>query len=282
MKKVVISLVCILSILLTAYSQQREELFDKVALVVNSEPVLKSDIEFAKQWYNVKNNREAEEKLVDSIIVYQQASKVGISVSSKEVEQAILNIAKANSIYSLEEFKKKLSQEEIPYEKLREFIRRDLVVNRFLQFYLRQTMSKGVIEGELQEIKKVRIIFISKEREEYSKLLRDISKKLTRDNFPVLAKQLSDDKFTADNDGLLGEVKKGDLVKELDEAVFSHKVGDIFNVETEKGTYFVYIESEGKKLLPREDFEKSSLDKFKKEYQVYLKKLKEQTVIQRL
>lgn len=282
MKKVLISLVCILSTLLTAYSQQKEELFDKVALVVNSEPVLKSDIEFAKQWYNVKSDREAEEKLVESIIVYQQASKVGISVTSKEVEQAILSIAKANGIYSLEEFKKKLSQEEIPYEKLREFIRRDLVVNRFLQFYLRQTMSKGVIEGELQEIKKVRIIFISKEREEYSKLLRDLSKKLTRDNFPVLAKQLSDDKFTADNDGLLGEVKKGDLVKELDEAVFSHKVGDIFNVETEKGTYFVYIESEGKKLLPRENFEKSSLDRFKKDYQVYLKKLKEQAVIQRL
>lgn len=283
MKKITISLlISILTIFTLSYSQQREELLDKVALVVNSEPVLKSDIEFARQWYGVKTDREAEEKLIDSILVYQQGLKVGISASSKEVDQAILSIAQANGIDSLNKFKDKLSQEGISYEKLRDFIRRDLVVNRFLQFYLRQTVSKGVIEGELQEIRRVRIILVSKSRDDYLQVVKELSKRLSKENFPALAKEFSDDKFTAENDGLLGEVRKGELIKELDEEVFKRKVGDIFKVETESGTYFVYIEREDKKLLPKADFEKSSLEKFKKDYQVYLKKLKEKAVIQRL
>lgn len=259
-----------------------KELFDKVVLVINSEPVLKSDVEFAKQWYNVKTEQEAEEKIIDSILLYEQALKVGISARPAEVEEAILNIAKANSINSLDEFKKKLSEENIPYEKVKEFIKRDMVANRFLHFYLRQTLSKGVIEGELQDVRKVRIIFLSKDREDYTSTVKDVEKNITKENFQNLARQYSDDKFTAESGGLLGEVKKGELLKELDESVFSHKTGDIFKVETDKGTYFVYVENQEKKLLPREDFQQKSLEKFQREYDIYLKKLREQAVIQRL
>lgn len=282
MKKIVISLLSTFLVVFLALAQTKEELFDKVALVVNSEPVLKSDIEFAKQWYNVKTDREAEEKLIESILVYQQATKMGISVSPKEVEQAILSIAQANGINDLKEFKERLAQEGVSYEKLKEFIKRDLVANRFLQLYLRQSISKGVVEGELQDIKRVRMIYVSRSREDYNQVVKELSSKLTKDNFASLAKQYSDDKFTAENDGLLGDVRRGELVKELDEEVFRHRAGEIFKVEDKDGTYFVYIEKEERKLLPKEGFEKESLEKLKKDYQVYLKKLKEQAVIQRL
>lgn len=282
MKRIVISLVSVLLFVFLAQAEPKEELFDKVALVVNSEPVLKSDIEFAKQWYNTRSSKEAEEKLIESILIYQQATKMGISASPKEVEQAILSIAQANGINDLKEFKERLSQEGFSYEKLKEFIKRDLVANRFLQLYLRQSVSKGVVEGELQDIKKVRMIYVSKNREDYNQVVKELSTKLNKDNFAVFAKQYSDDKFTAENEGLLGDIRKGELVKELDEEVFKHKAGEIFKVDTNDGTYFVYIEKEEKKLLPKEGFEKESLEKLKKDYQVYLKKLKEQAVIQRL
>lgn len=282
MKKIVISLVSTFLFVFLAVAQQKEELFDKVALVVNSEPVLKSDIEFSKQWYNAKTDKEAEEKLIESILVYQQATKMGISVSPKEVEQAILSIAQANGINDLKEFKERLAQEGVSYEKLKEFIKRDLVANRFLQVYLRQSISKGVVEGELQDIKRVRMIYVSKNREDYNQVVKELSSKLNKDNFASMAKQYSDDKFTAENDGLLGDIRRGELVKELDEEVFKHRAGEIFKVEDKDGTYFVYIEKEERKLLPKEGFEKEHLEKLKKDYQVYLKKLKEQAVIQRL
>lgn len=282
MERKLINVVVLLLTFLAVSFAEEFKLFDKVVLVVNSEPVLKSDIDFAKQWYNVKTDEEAQEKIIDSILLYQQATKSGISASVREVDDAILNIARANGINSLEDFKKKIAEEGISYEKLKEFIKRDLVANKFLHFYLRQTLSKGVIEGQLQDIKKVWIIFVSKDREDYRQVLSEIEKNLNKDNFQSLAKQYSDDKFTAENGGLLGDVRKGDLVKELDEAVFSHRSGDIFKVETDKGVYFVYIEKEEKKLLPKEGFEKESLEKFKKEYEIYIKKLREQAVIQRL
>ncbi|MCX7759655.1 MAG: peptidyl-prolyl cis-trans isomerase SurA [Hydrogenothermaceae bacterium] len=282
MKKVITKVLTLILLLYDISFAQELQLFDKVVLVVNSEPILKSDIEFAKQWYNVKTDEEAQEKIIDSILLYQQATKSGISASAREVDDAILNIAKANGINSLEEFKRKLAEEGISYEKLKEFIKRDLVANKFLHFYLRQTLSKGVIEGQIQDIKKVWIIFVSKNREDYGQVVSELEKSLNKDNFQSFAKQYSDDKFTAENGGLLGDVRKGDLVKELDEAIFNHKAGDIFKVETEKGTYFIYIEKEDKKLLPKEDFQEKSLEKFKKEYEIYIKKLREQAVIQRL
>lgn len=284
MKRIIVSLFLMVVFLSNVYSQeqQEEQLFDKVAIVINSEPIMKSDVEFAKQWYNVATEDQAQEKIIDSVLVYQQALKMGISVSPKDVEQAILSIANANNIATLEEFKKKLSEEGISYEKLKEFIKRDLVVNRFLQLYLRQSVSKGVIEGELQDVKSVRIIFIQKSKEDYNRIIKELDSKLNKDNFGLLAKEYSDDKFTAENSGILGEVKRGDLLKELDEEVFKHKAGDIFKVQTDGGTYYVYIEKEDRKLLSKENFEKDSIEKFKKDYQIYLKKLREQAVIQRL
>lgn len=282
MKKVVISLLSVFLLVFVAVAEQKEELFDKVALVINSEPVLKSDLEFAKQWYNTKTDKEAEERLIESILVYQQAKKVGVSVSPKEVDQAILSIAQANGITNLKDFEERLSQEGVSYEKLKEFIKRDMITNRFLQLYFRQSVSNGVVEGELQDVKKVRMIFISKQRGDYSQVIKEISTKLNRDNFASYAKQYSDDKFTAENEGLLGDIRKGDLIKELDEEVFKHKVGDVFKVDVNDGTYFIYVEKEDRKILPKENFEKESIEKLKKDYQIYLKKLRERAVVQRL
>jgi len=258
------------------------ELFDKVVLVVNGEPVLKSDLEFAKNWYNIKDDKEAEEKIINSLLLAQQARRMGISVSPQEVDNAVLNIAKANGINDLETFKKKLEDSGISYSKLKEFLARDMLANRLLHLYMREKASKGIIEGTKENVKTVRLIFISKNRPDYQEVLSKLDKELNKNNFSGFASKYSDDKFTAENKGLVGEIKKGDLVKELDEAIFSHKAGDIFKVEINEGTYFIYIEKEENKLIPKTEMSEKEVEKLKKEYNLLLKKLKEQAVIQRL
>ncbi|MGC9007312.1 MAG: peptidylprolyl isomerase, partial [Sulfurihydrogenibium sp.] len=257
------------------------QLFDKIVLVVNGEPVLKSDIDFAKEWYKINDQKAVEDKIIDSILLYQQARKTGISVSPNEVENAILSIAKANGFNDLETFKKELEKNGISYSKLKEFITRDLVANKFLRFYLREQITKGVVEGTLEDVKKIKIIFISKNREDYDQVVKKLQKELNKNNFSEYATRYSDDKFTAENGGLLGEVKKGDLAQELDKEVFSHKEGDIFKVDTQEGTYFIYIVAESRKLIPKEELTKEELEKLKKAYDLYLKKLREKAVIQR-
>ena len=265
-----------------AKAEDGYELFDKVVLVVNGEPVLKSDLEFAKNWYNIKDDKEAEEKIINSLLLAQQARRMGISVSPQEVDSAVLNIAKANGINDLETFKKKLEDSGISYSKLKEFLARDMLANRLLHLYMREKASKGIIEGTKENVKTVRLIFISKKRPDYQEVLSKLDKELNKNNFSEFASKYSDDKFTAENKGLVGEIKKGDLVKELDEAIFSHKAGDIFKVETNEGTYFIYIEKEENKLIPKTEMSEKEVEKLKKAYDLLLKKLKEQAVIQRL
>jgi parvulin-like peptidyl-prolyl isomerase len=281
---VFLMLLIVLSFTFTGKAKAEDDyqLFDKVVLVVNGEPVLKSDLEFAKNWYNIKDDKEAEEKIINSLLLAQQARRMGISVSPQEVDNAVLNIAKANGINDLETFKKKLEDSGISYSKLKEFLARDMLANRLLHLYMREKASKGIIEGTKENVKTVRLIFISKNRPDYQEVLSKLDKELNKNNFSEFASKYSDDKFTAENKGLIGEIKKGDLVKELDEAIFSHKAGDIFKVEINEGTYFIYIEKEENKLIPKTEMSEKEVEKLKKEYDLLLKKLKEQAVIQRL
>ncbi|MGC8868677.1 MAG: peptidylprolyl isomerase [Sulfurihydrogenibium sp.] len=282
-KKISYILIFILAVLSLSKAEDLDayQLFDKIVLVVNGEPVLKSDIDFAKEWYKISDQKAVEDKIIDSILLYQQARKTGISVSPNEVENAILSIAKANGFNDLETFKKELEKNGISYSKLKEFITRDLVANKFLRFYLREQITKGVVEGTVEDVKKIKIIFISKNREDYDQVVKKLQKELNKNNFSEYATRYSDDKFTAENGGLLGEVKKGDLAQELDKEVFSHKEGDIFKVDTQEGTYFIYIVAESRKLIPKEELTKEELEKLKKAYDLYLKKLREKAVIQR-
>jgi parvulin-like peptidyl-prolyl isomerase len=282
-KKISYVLIFIFAVLSLSKAEDLDgyQLFDKIVLVVNGEPVLKSDIDFAKEWYKINDQKAVEDKIIDSILLYQQARKTGISVSPNEVENAILSIAKANGFNDLEIFKKELEKNGISYSKLKEFITRDLVANKFLRFYLREQITKGVVEGTLEDVKKIKIIFISKNREDYDQVVKKLQKELNKNNFSEYATRYSDDKFTAENGGLLGEVKKGDLAQELDKEVFSHKEGDIFKVDTQEGTYFIYIVAESRKLIPKEELTKEELEKLKKAYDLYLKKLREKAVIQR-
>jgi len=282
-KKISYVLIFIFAVLSLSKAEDLDgyQLFDKIALVINGEPVLKSDIDFAKEWYKISDQKAVEDKIIDSILLYQQARKTGISVSPNEIENAILSIAKANGFNDLETFKKELEKNGISYSKLKEFITRDLVANKFLRFYLREQITKGVVEGTVEDVKKIKIIFISKNREDYDQVVKKLQKELNKNNFSEYATRYSDDKFTAENGGLLGEVKKGDLAQELDKEVFSHKEGDIFKVDTQEGTYFIYIVAESRKLIPKEELTKEELEKLKKAYDLYLKKLREKAVIQR-
>jgi len=78
----------------------------------------------------------------------------------------------------------------------------------------------------------------------------------------------------------LGEVKKGDLVKTLDKPIWEHKVGDIFEIDTDKGVYFIKIESEEKKIVHQEPTGEEVNKKLQKEVELYLKKLKENAVVE--
>ncbi len=255
-------------------------LLDKIIMIINGEPVLKSELEFAKIWFKTTDDKRALQQLIDIILISQQAKKFGIRVSPYEIKEALKNVAKANNFDSVEDFKKHLIDQGIVYSEFKSFVQRELLRTKFVQLYLKPSIFKGIKEGEVQKIRKVRIIYLDKNKSGYLEKLRQLEKLLNKKNFADFAKKFSDDEFTKKEGGLLGYVKKGDLLKVLDDVVWNHKVGEIFELETENGTYFIYIENEEQKIIPKETLNEEQIKKLEKEYKLYVKKLRQNAYIE--
>ncbi len=275
----------IVFLLFTAVSYGKEgdlKLFDKIVLVVNGYPVLKSEVELAMQWFGIKDKKEAAKKLIDQILVAQAAEKAGIRVSPSEVEEAVLRIAKANRLNSVEQFKKKLEEQNISFTGFKDLIKRELLIQRYIQIHIRRVLFGGIKEGKEVRLRTVKIIFLSTKDKDFKNKYQFLKENLNTQNFSEFAKKYSDDPITAEKGGLLGEVKKGDLIKKLDVPIWERKVGEIFEVPVDNGVYFVYIVSEEKKIINQILSGKEISEKLKKEYEIQLNKLREKAVIEYL
>ncbi|MDQ7056781.1 MAG: peptidylprolyl isomerase [Persephonella sp.] len=258
------------------------KLFDKIVFVVNGQPVLKSEVELAMQWFGIRDKKEAAKKLIDQILVAQAAEKSGIRVSPKEVEDAILRIAKANRLHSVKEFKEKLEEQNLSFTEFKDFIKRELLIQRYIQVHLRRVLFGGIKEGKEVRLRTVRIIFLSTKDKDFRKKYQLLKEKLNKKNFSEMAKEHSDDPVTSEKGGLLGDVRKGDLIKKLDIPIWEKKVGEIFEVPVENGVYFVYIVSEKKKIINEKLTGEEISKRLKKEYEIQLNKLREKAIIEYL
>ncbi len=256
------------------------QLVDKIVLIINGEPILLSEVELAKLWFKTDDTKKAVDELINLVLVSQQARKLGITVFPDEINEALMKVARANGFTSIEDFKKKLEREGIVFSEFRTFIRREILRTKFIQGFVRPKALKGVKKGKIEKVRKVRIIYIDKRKPGYMDKLEQLEKNLTKENFAQMAKKFSDDEFTRDNGGLLGEVRKGELLKILDENIWKHKVGDIFEITGAKGTYFVYIEEEKDVVVPVSEVDEEFIKKLEKEYNLVVKKLRENAYIE--
>ncbi|NPA13518.1 MAG: peptidylprolyl isomerase [Aquificae bacterium] len=285
MVKYLLTVVLLFITATTTLAQQKEgeyQLYDKIAIVVNGQPILKSEVDLAKQWFGIKDTKKAVQRLIDQILMAQEAQRAGIRVSPKEIDEALERLARANGYPSLKTFKEKLQRENLSYTELRDLVKRELLIQKYTQVYLPKVLFGGIKEGQEIQTRKVYVIYLSKEKEDFEKKYKYLKENLKPENFTKLAKEYSDDPITAEKGGLIGDVKKGDLIKALDKAIWEHKVGDIFEVPVENGVYFVYIQSEEKKVedkpLKREEIAK----RLKQEYELRLNKLRQQATIEYL
>ena len=263
-------------------SDKNLKLFDKIIIVVNGQPVLQSELDMAMQWFGINNKKEAAKKLIDQILVAQEAEKLGIRVDPKEIDDAILRIAKANKLESVEQFKNKLIEQGLSFTEFKDLIKRELLIRRYIQIHLRRALFGGIKEGKQVKTRKVRIIFLSTSNKDFKEKYDYLLKNLNADNFPELAKKYSDDPITAEKGGLLGEVQKGDLIPKLDQQIWKKKIREIFEVPVKNGVYFVIVEAEKEKVLNQDLSGEEIAQRLKNEYQIQLNKLREKAIIEYL
>ena len=112
---------------------------DRVAVVVNSGVVLKSEIEDLIHSITVQAKKKNQtlpsdralrtqvtEKLINDAIIMQLGERMGVQISDAQLDETLTNMARESNL-SLEQFRKTLVDESVNYEKYRENVRKELI-----------------------------------------------------------------------------------------------------------------------------------------------------------
>ncbi|HNS54362.1 MAG TPA: peptidylprolyl isomerase, partial [Syntrophales bacterium] len=189
-------------------------------------------------------------KMVDDLLLKQEARRLGIAVREEEVTNAIQETLKRRNA-SMDDLQQALAREGSSYERYRDSVRTDLIKTRIMQREIRQRVS--VTNEEIGA-------YYQEHRDEYEGKLRVrlqmISVPIPADGEPrVKAEQrakaeailkriragepfeaLANETRQGAPGGDIGYVEKGAMHPSIDEAAFSLKPGEVSDIiETPQG-----------------------------------------------
>ena len=229
-------------------------------------------------------------QLIDYELLYQQAQKEKVKISSDEINLEINKIK--DNFSSPEEFDAALKTNNLTLAQIKEDIRRQLMINKVLE----ETKSQvSITDDELlnyynenqasffePEQVHARHILVKTE-EEANNLLLQLKEGIT--DFSELAKEKSTDS-SASNGGDLGFFARGQMVKEFEDAAFSLEPGEISEVvQTQFGYHIIKCEEKKEEYSPTfEEAKDKAMNILKSQGEneaisTFISKLKEEAVI---
>ena len=141
-----------ITILMSAFSFAKIEVLDRVAIIVDEGVVMESQIRDLVQTTKLRSIEqgmqlpptealleEIQEQLIIQELQLQRGEEFGIRISDGELNQTFIQIA-ANNGVSLEQFIRDYEASGQNYEKLREEIRRDMIIQR---------VQRGIVGGSI-------------------------------------------------------------------------------------------------------------------------------------
>ena len=141
-----------ITILMSAFSFAKIEVLDRVAIIVDEGVVMESQIRDLLQTTKLRSIEqgmqlpptealleEIQEQLIIQELQLQRGQEFGIRISDGELNQTFIQIA-ANKGVNLEQFIKDYEASGQSYEKLREEIRRDMIIQR---------VQRGIVSGSI-------------------------------------------------------------------------------------------------------------------------------------
>ena len=219
---------------------------------------------------------------IDEKIKLQAAEKDGITISEKDIDNAVANFEKSNKIPS-GELKNILKEANVSQKSFREQMKADLAWVRFLRNKLRMegNITQSEIENALTEARKdlntpkyqISEIFVKKAK---AKDIQDLVENLRKDpRFELYAMKFSDSPSAAKG-GNLGWVNQGKLPEKLEETILGMKQGEISDaILLNDGYYIIRL---NQTFDPRKD--KPTMPN-KEEIQNYLTNQKMETLAQK-
>lgn len=270
----------LLACLLVAATAARAEIKDRIAAVVNGQPIVLSEVEErvtpelvriaarpdspARDEERRDLLRRTLEQLIDEKLVEAEASQFGLDVTEDELQGLVDRLAKQNGM-DLQQFREAVAQQGIEYDTLRESLRRQQLVLRLLQMKVKprkvsdeevQAAYAGMAADTDVEVRARHIFIASPDHLPTSRQgaaaakAEEVLRRLRQgDSFAKVARDLSEGP-TAREGGDLGYFKRGQMAPALDQAAFSLKPGQtsgLIRSNGDRGGYhLIYVEDRRK------------------------------------
>ncbi len=237
------------------------EVIERVVAIVNNDVITSSELTELARSLNPTSTEEIDEKLIlqqmiDQKLLEQEAERLGIRVSDAEVD-ASLEAVKRQYNLNDEQLAEVLKKQNLTPEGFREQWKTQTLGNKLLDAQLKGALvvtqdeinkyyeeNYGALpEGERSQEVKIAHILISAETPDAKAKAEEVaSLAASGKNFGELVKQYSDDTLSTENGGDLGTFKKGDLIKEMEDAVAVTAVGNTAGpVQTPAGYHIIKV-----------------------------------------
>jgi peptidyl-prolyl cis-trans isomerase SurA len=263
-----------LAVLLCA-AGARAELKERIAAIVNGQPILLSDVEervgpelarvmqqpAGEQRDQDRNKllKRGLEELVDEKLIESEASSLGLSISEEELQRALDQLARQqNPPMEVADFRQALEQQGIPWEAARDAVRRQTLMAEVLRFKVK---ARKVTDEEVQaayatELQnpqyevRARHIFIATPQNAtpaqvaaaQARAEQALHRVKSGETFALVAREMSEGP-TAKQGGDLGYFRRGLMLPAIEQAAFSLKPGEVSPVvKTSSGFHIVMVE----------------------------------------
>ena len=259
----------------------RAEIKDRIAAVVNGQPITMSEVaervgpELARTTPGPAGEAARKdllhrglEQLIDERLVDVEASSLGFDVSDEEVQKLIDQLAKQNNMDAAQ-FKEAVASQGIEFDTVKDTLRRQQLTMKLLQYKVKprkvsdeevqSAYAQMASEGEPEV--HVRHLFISAPdgtmavREAAARAKADDALRRLKagETFAKVARDLSDGP-TAGEGGDLGWVRRAQMQPALDQAAFALQPGQfsaLIHTTGEHGGYHLLFVDEKRKVPPK-------------------------------
>ncbi len=233
---------------------------DKIVAVVNGEAITQRELaqhlfplyeEYQKEYTgrNLEDKMlEAEDMVLDQLIqdklILSEAKKSGIKAEDSEVDDKISSIVKSRFDSDEDKFREMLAIQDVSLSEMRESIRNEIIKSKVVRekvgwkivitpSEVRQYYDQHIEEFvEHEKIKVFNILLRKKEGrgEALTELVKKVKELLdSGEDFEDVAGKYSEGP-NAKEGGSLGFVKRGEMIKEIDHAIFALSPGEISDV----------------------------------------------------
>lgn len=282
----------------TQYERRLRDLYAEIAAAGRPEQAAAEARETARK--NLVN------ELISELLIKDRADRLGLTVTDNEVKDAVTRLKQQYGITTEEQFNSSLQQSGLTRAEMETRLRDTLITNKVFSRELRNRneltdpelrdrYNREKEQYRLPERAHLReIVVLKPDTTDAAKLAEarqratDLGEAVRKPgtDFSNLASTMSESS-TREKGGDLGEVAKGDLVSELDKAVFAAPSGSIIGpIESKSAWHIVRVEQRLPSEVPAFESIKDQLRKnaseetFQRDYKTYIENLRKDAFIQ--